>query len=135
MTTGAILLFDAECVLCNGFVRFLIRHDPGRVFRFASLRSVVARELLASRGVDERPTETVVLVDGDGVFVRSEAALRAVMRLGGLIGSVARVVRVVPVGLRDVMYRAVARLRYRVFGRTTSCGLLTAADRARVLGE
>ncbi|MHB8838812.1 MAG: DCC1-like thiol-disulfide oxidoreductase family protein, partial [Gemmatimonadaceae bacterium] len=32
------MLFDGVCNLCNGFVLFLIDHDPGARLRFASLQ-------------------------------------------------------------------------------------------------
>ena len=31
-----ILLFDGECVLCSGFVRFVIARERDPVFRFAA---------------------------------------------------------------------------------------------------
>ena len=38
-TDAPILLFDGVCNLCNESVQWVIRHDPGAKFRFASLQS------------------------------------------------------------------------------------------------
>ncbi|MCB0579743.1 MAG: DUF393 domain-containing protein, partial [Phaeodactylibacter sp.] len=46
MKDHPVLLFDGVCNLCNGAVRFIIGRDPEGVFRFASLQSDAAKELL-----------------------------------------------------------------------------------------
>lgn len=36
-----VVLFDGVCKLCNGWAKFLIRHDSHQVFRLASVQSSV----------------------------------------------------------------------------------------------
>ena len=43
------------------------------------------------------------------------------------------VLRIIPTPLLDVVYRLVARVRYRVFGQLEACPIPSAADRARFL--
>ena len=52
------------------------------------------------------------------VYERSSAVLYLLERLGGLWRVLAVAARVLPRTLRDRAYDAVARHRYRVFGRT-----------------
>ena len=33
---GAVIVFDGVCVLCNGWVAFLLRHDRTGRYRFAA---------------------------------------------------------------------------------------------------
>jgi predicted DCC family thiol-disulfide oxidoreductase YuxK len=47
--------------------------------------------------------------------------------------SVARILRFIPRSLRDVGYRIVARLRYRIWGRLENCPIPTEAERAKFL--
>ena len=51
-TEGPIVVFDGVCVLCNGWVRFLLRHDRRRRFRFAAMQSETGRALLSAHGLD-----------------------------------------------------------------------------------
>ena len=44
-----VVLFDGVCKLCNGWARFLIRHDRQRQFRLASVQSVPEKSALAPR--------------------------------------------------------------------------------------
>jgi predicted DCC family thiol-disulfide oxidoreductase YuxK len=50
-------------------------------------------------------------------LMRTEGALAAMSALGGGWARLARCLRRVPAGLRDGIYRLVARTRYAVFGR------------------
>ena len=38
-----IVVFDAQCLLCSGWVSFLLRHDRRRVFQFAYRYRVFGR--------------------------------------------------------------------------------------------
>ncbi len=35
-----VVLFDGVCVLCNGWVKFLIRHDTAQRLRLAAVQSI-----------------------------------------------------------------------------------------------
>jgi predicted DCC family thiol-disulfide oxidoreductase YuxK len=116
----AVVLFDGVCNLCNGFVRFVIPRDPRGRIRFAALQSEAARRLMAQAGVTPGSADSIVLVEGQRAFVRSEAALRIARQLRFpwpvLYGLV-----VVPRPLRDWVYDIVARNRLRWFGRRDVC--------------
>lgn len=130
--TSMVLAFDGICVLCNGFVRFLMRHDRLERLRFASSGSVGGAAIFAATGQDSSNPVSVVLVDGDSRYLESDAIIRAVMALGGMWRLFA-VVRIVPRPLRDAGYRFVARRRYRWFGKLDSCPLPGAAAAGRFL--
>ena len=130
------ILFDGVCNLCNGFVQFVIRHDPSGHFRFAALQSEAAQALLAELGLDPaalpREPESVLLVSGGQLYSHSTAVLRIARRLGG-IWQLAGLGWLLPERWRDGLYRFVARNRYRWFGRQESCMLPTPALKARFL--
>ena len=62
-----------------------------------------------------------------------QQALAIARHLGGTWAVLAAVGRIVPAVLRDALYNAVARTRYRVFGRYDACPLPAPEDRARFL--
>jgi predicted DCC family thiol-disulfide oxidoreductase YuxK len=127
---GPVLLFDGECVLCHRTVAFVVKRDRRRVFRFASLGSVAGRRMTAGQGP---LPDSLVLVEEGRVWVKSEAVLRVSRRLGWP-WSWMWVLRVMPRGVRDWAYDAVAARRYRWFGRDR-CLVPTAEVRARLLEE
>ncbi len=118
----ATILFDGSCNLCNGSVRFIIANDPDARFRFASLQSPAAAAALAPFGRSAESFESIVLIDGGRLFERSEAALRIAAELRSP-WPLARALLAAPSSLRDAVYDAVARNRYRLFGKRASCPL------------
>ncbi|WP_046245631.1 thiol-disulfide oxidoreductase DCC family protein [Hymenobacter terrenus] len=130
------ILFDGVCNLCNGFVQFVIRHDPQGHFHFAALQSEAAQRLLTERGIVPAtlPTEpeSVLLLSSGQLYSHSTAVLRIAGQLGG-VWRLAGVGWVLPRPWRDALYRFVARHRYRWFGRQESCMLPTPALKARFL--
>ncbi len=49
----AVIVFDGICVLCNGWVKFLLRRDRrGGRYRFAAMQGQTGRALLAAHALD-----------------------------------------------------------------------------------
>jgi predicted DCC family thiol-disulfide oxidoreductase YuxK len=125
---GPILLFDGHCGLCNGLVRFLLRHDPGGRLRFAALESPAGQAMLAGHP-EAAGVDSVVFLGGAGgprgggvVDLRSDAVL-GVLACLGFPWSLFSASRVVPRPFRDAVYDWVARNRGRWFRRYDHCPL------------
>lgn len=154
----ALVLFDGVCLLCNGFVHFVIDHEQappqdtgitgdlssvsasaGAVqevtFRhaFATLQSEEGMSYLTAAGLP-LDVSTVVLIDEDGVHTRSTAALRVLKHCGLPYSLMHSVFIWVPAPLRDLGYKAVAAVRYRFFGKDegeSTCRMMTKSLRPR----
>lgn len=125
-----LLLYDGLCGFCDGAVQFILRHDRRGALRFAPLQGEAARDVLARHpalaGVD-----SLILVEGDTVRVRSDGALQVARLMGGAWPAVAAVLRIVPRPVRDWAYDLIARYRFRLAGRREACRLPTAKERGR----
>lgn len=119
-----VVLFDGVCRLCNGWARFLIRHDTRRRFRLCTVQSPEGQAILAWLGLPTDHYETLVLVEGPRAFMRTAAFIRVVARLG-LPWKLAALAWVLPRPLRDWLYDRIALNRYRLFGRYDTCLLPT----------
>lgn len=131
-TSHPIILFDGVCNLCSGFVQFLIKRDPNAHFRFASLQSEVGQALLKKHGLPTDSIDTVVLVEGDQVYLRSDVGLRIASQMNGL-WPLFSVFRILPVALRDPIYNFIAERRYRWFGEKDQCMIPTPELQSRFL--
>lgn len=131
---GPVVLFDGVCNLCHASVSYVIDRDPHGRFRFASLQSETARTLLERHGVPIPGSEpdTVLLLEDGRVYAQSTAALRIARRLSGPTRLLSLFLAV-PRPVRDLVYRLVARNRYRWFGRSDACRVPTPALKARFL--
>ncbi len=130
-----VILFDGVCNLCNSTVQWVIERDKEGRFDFASLQSDVARrelgKVMDTKEIDALP-DSIVLLDSDGVHVRSAAALRILRGLGSWF-LLLRLGVVLPGPIRDAIYDMVARNRYRWFGRRDTCMIPTPDIAARFL--
>ena len=121
-----LVFYDGVCALCNGAVTFLVKRDRAGIFRFAPLQGQLAAEVLPKYAIDPRDLDSIVVLEdwngaGERVLTRSNAVLSALRSLGGTWATLARIGSVVPAALRDVVYRTVARTRYRTFGKYDVC--------------
>ena len=132
-----IVFFDGDCGLCHSFVRWVVQRDVDEVFWFAPLEGETAKRLHTSevtwpQDLDSiiiwtptRPADARAAWYSDGVFMVLAHLPRPWRWLG--------VFRYVPRGLRDVVYRMVARARYRLFGRRDLCDLSSQGAARRLL--
>lgn len=134
-----ILIYDGVCGLCNRFVQFILRRDRNAIFRFAWLQSAPAARILARHGVaNPSHLETVYVtlnheLPDERLLSRSAAVLFVLKQLGRPWRSTAFLLQLTPNFLRDAAYNAVARHRYRIFGRSEICMLPHDQDRSRFL--
>lgn len=115
-----IIVFDGDCALCSGWARFVLRHDPDARFRLLPAQTPLGRAIYVHYGLNPEDYETNILISEGVAWFKSEGSIRMAEGLG-LPWSLARLFRVVPVGLRDRFYHLVARNRLRIFGRRKSC--------------
>jgi len=136
-----LVLFDGQCGLCNRSVRWFLKRDRRDRLRFAPFNSPRVAELLARHGLDstgaEGPSSILVVQNVDGpserLLMRSDAVLTMLSQLPRPWPAVSSGLRLIPRPLRDLGYRLIARLRYRIWGRLESCPIPTAAERERFL--
>ncbi len=131
-TDSPILLYDGDCSFCTSSVWFFVDRERGEAMRFASTRSDVGRALLDERGLDADTVNSMVLIEGGRVFVRSTAVLRAARYLRNPWSWLAWF-RFVPRFVRDAAYKVVARVRHRLPGSRDACRVPSADVRARFL--
>lgn len=116
-----LYFFDGYCVLCSRFVAFCLARDPNGRMKFASAQSALGRRVLNALELPDNALDrTILLFDGDAVYTRSTAVLRALRHLSGPVRWLHPLL-LVPAVLRDPIYDIVARSRYRWFGRRATC--------------
>jgi len=127
-----VIVFDGACALCSRWVRFLLRFDRAGRYRFAAMQGANGRRLLAAHGLDPGDPMSFLLLEDGRAWTDTDAIVRVLTGLGGpwrLAGGL----RLLPRRWRDAGYRALARNRYRWFGRHDACYLPPPAQAARFL--
>jgi predicted DCC family thiol-disulfide oxidoreductase YuxK len=120
MNSNAIIFFDGVCNLCNSSVRFVIRHDPQKKFRFISLQDPRSSGLLSGFNIPAIPSGTFILLINNKIYQRSSAALRVARELKIPVNFLYAFI-IIPAFIRDAVYNFVAGNRYRWFGKKETC--------------
>jgi len=127
-----VLLFDGVCNLCNSSVNWLIDHDTKNKFHYASLQSQFGKDTAAKFQLHGNYMDTLVLLENDKIYLRSEAVLRIFKHLGGAYYLLYLFI-IIPAFIRDFFYRIVANNRYSWFGKQDACRIPTAELRKKFL--
>ncbi len=130
---SAIVLFDGVCNFCNSSVQFIIKNDPKAYFSFAPLQSEYAQNILLNKGFEAKNFDSVVLIENDKYFTKTNAALRIARRLNGLYPLVFYAFYPIPAFLRDWIYNLIAKYRYKIWGKKETCMIPTPEIRQRFL--
>lgn len=127
-----LIVFDGECVFCSAFFRFMLRHDRTHAFHYATAQGALGQALYAALGLPLTEFETNLVIT-DGVVHQRLDAFAAAMAMLPNPWRLARYCRSLPGPLKDLIYKPIARNRYRIFGRYDTCLVPDAAIRARFL--
>ncbi|GFE79412.1 membrane protein [Steroidobacter agaridevorans] len=128
-----VLVFDGVCVLCGHWVGFVLEHDRHRLYKFAAMQTATGRELLRSHGLDPNDPQSFLLLEGGRGYMDTDALIRVLKSFGGRWRAVATLIQLTPRFLRDALYRATARNRYKLFGRHDVCIVPSAQTADRFL--
>jgi predicted DCC family thiol-disulfide oxidoreductase YuxK len=128
-----VILFDGVCNLCNAWVRFVVRHDPTGIFRFAAQQSSIGQAMIEKHLSCSQQLSSVILIADNTVYTESTAVLEICARLARPWSWIA-VVRVLPRGLLNICYRFIVRHRYQWFGRSDTCRVPSADIKSRFIG-
>ena len=120
---GWVVFFDGDCAFCSRSIRLLARLDKHERISFAPLQGKLSREKGFSHYADPKGGTMVVLRESDGkIFTHSDSWLEIAWALGGW-WRLLTVLRIILKPLRDLVYRWVARNRYRILGKSDHCGM------------
>lgn len=129
-----IILFDAVCVICNGWAKFLIKYDKKIQFKLVSAQSELGTALLKHYQMSTEHYTTMVVIKDGKLYTESTALLKVMQHLGFPF-SLMNAGYFIPRFIRDFLYRLVALNRYKLFGKTDSCLIPSHENKCHFLEE
>jgi predicted DCC family thiol-disulfide oxidoreductase YuxK len=121
MTSFAVILYDGECGLCDRLVQWVLPRDRAGRFRFAALQSEWAQAALKKHSLPVADFDSMVVFEGERVFLRSDAVLRVLRGLPRWRWAYGLVI--VPRAWRDALYSWVSRRRKKWYPTPVACGV------------
>ena len=132
-TEHPVILFDGVCNLCARSVQLVIRNDRDSLFRFASLQSDVAKDLLLAFDYEHEGLSSVLLILDGKLHRKSRAALNITRRMDRLWPTFYYLLIWIPRFIADPVYDFIGERRYKWFGKKESCWVPDEALLARFL--
>ena len=127
-----IILFDGVCNFCNRTINIILKYDKDAYFQFAPSQSNAAMGIMQQFKLDQKASASVILIDNDKVYTKTDAVIQIAQQLTGwprlFIG-----LKFIPKFLRDFGYDLIAKNRYTLFGKRTTCRMPEASERHRFL--
>ncbi len=124
-----IVFYDGSCGLCHGSVQWLLKTDKRALFYFATQQGRHYQPL-----TNQSPdVDAIVYYRKGDVYEEAEALAWICYDLGGVWRFFYGVWKVLPSALSRYLYFLVAKRRYGIFGKATSCKLPEPNERMRML--
>jgi predicted DCC family thiol-disulfide oxidoreductase YuxK len=114
-----VILFDGVCNYCNTMVNFVIKRDKKDSFLFTPLQSGKGQELRKKYNIDDS-IDSFIYIEKETAYIYSTGALKVCRHLSGLWPALYGLL-IIPVFIRDGVYKWIARNRYKWFGKKETC--------------
>jgi predicted DCC family thiol-disulfide oxidoreductase YuxK len=125
-----LFIFDGVCVLCSTGVRLLMTIDRREAIQFLSAQSELGQAIYRHQGLELG--DSYLFIDSAGTHSKTAGFFRVADALGSW-WRLGKVFALVPRPIRDWFYDRLANNRYRLFGTSDHCALLSPAERARLV--
>ena len=117
-----VLLLDGDCGLCNRLAMFMDRNlDPRYKIKFRPIDSGFSQELIKTFPKNQQKQDTVYLYRNQKSYTRSSAAIRCVLYLKWYWKIWFPIFWMVPLPVRDFVYKIIAKYRHRIFSKPKVC--------------
>ena len=126
-----IVFFDGVCGLCNRFVDFALKLDKNNVLLFSPLQGETYQSLNKQPNTKDS-FDSIVLYKSGRYHDFSNAVIEIMRSIGG-IWKVAVVFYILPPFIRNAAYKFIASNRYKWFGKSETCRIPSAEERAKFL--
>lgn len=117
---ATIVFFDGVCNFCNSSVDFLIRNNPRKDLKYASLQGEFAKNTLNKFHIDHLDLNTIYVLKNDQLYEKSSAALRLIPHLKWYFFPL-YTLWCFPRFIRNWGYDIIAKNRYKLLGKRETC--------------
>jgi predicted DCC family thiol-disulfide oxidoreductase YuxK len=124
-----IIIYDGVCVLCNFFIRWILKKDQNFNFKVTNLQSNFTKTNYIE--VTKVDSVAVILKDG-GILQKSKAVAYILKKIKRLL-LIRLLLIVFPSFLSNFIYDLIAKSRYLLFGKFSSCPVLVGDLKSRII--
>lgn len=127
-----IVFFDGVCNLCNSSVDLTLKKNLKENLYFASLQSDFTQDFFGQMNYRTEDLKSIIFYSEGKFFKKSTAVLKICKELSGFYFLLSYF-EILPKNFRDFFYEAVAKRRYKIFGKKDTCRVPTQSEKNRFL--
>ncbi len=117
-----VLLLDGECGLCHRLALFMEpKLGPGVDIAYRPIKSDEAQNLIIKLPEWQQKADSVYLLRSGRSYVRSAAVIRCLLYLRWYWKMWFLILWIIPLPIRDMVYRFVSKCRHLVFKKPEYC--------------
>ena len=124
-----IIIYDGICILCNFFMRFILKKDKSLNFKATTLQS----NYTIKNYPQVTKVDSVALVLKNGVILQKSRAVYYILKKVKTLFLIRVLIFILPSFFSDLVYDLVAKTRYMIFGRHDSCPIFEDDLNSRII--
>jgi len=122
LTERDFLLLDGDCGLCHRLATFIDKRlAKGQDLGYRPILSDDAQAMIATFPKKQQDADSVYLIRNGKSYIRSAAAIRSLLYMKWYYAMWFPVLWLIPLPIRNIVYRIVAKYRHKFFKRPTEC--------------
>ena len=112
-----VVVYDGICVLCNFFLRWLLKNDVKDHFRFTTFESL----FIANNHPNINLLDSIIVLTQDNQKLYKGKAVFYILKKINKLKPIVYFLSLMPTKLIDFFYTIIAKTRYKIFGKYDSC--------------
>ena len=124
-----IIIYDGVCVLCNFFIRWILKKDQNFNFKVTNLQS----DFTKTNYIEVTKVDSVAVILKDGGILQKSKAVAYILKKIKRLLLIRLLLIVFPSFLSNFIYDLIAKSRYLLFGKYSSCPVLVGDLKSRII--
>ena len=122
MSERDYLLLDGDCGLCHRLATFIDKRlGKEKDLGYRQILSDDAQKMIATFPKKQQDADSVYLVRNGKSYIRSAAGIRCLLYMKWYYAMLFPIFWIIPLPIRDIGYRIIAKYRHKFFKRPTEC--------------
>ena len=122
MSERDYLLLDGDCGLCHRLATFIDKRlGKEKDLGYRPILSDDAQKMIAAFPKKQQDADSVYLVRNGKSYIRSAAGIRCLLYMKWYYAMLFPIFWLIPLPIRDIGYRVIAKYRHKFFKRPTEC--------------
>ena len=124
-----IIIYDGVCILCNNFIRYILKKDHNSHFKVTNLQSNFTK----TKYPEVLEVDSVAVILSSGQILQKSKAVYYIFNKIKILFILRAVIFIFPTFLSNIIYDFIALTRYKLFGKYTSCPVIEGHIKNRVI--